>query len=142
MREKSSWNSVGAIDGGGETTPVNLERPSGMPIAATIRMPITVPPITLRKFSAAISTKPRRHSTGGQLLRSPSVTSVAGCATTILASSSAMIARNRPTPAEIASFRFFGIASMMYSRTRNSDSAKNSAPEQNTAASACCHEYL
>ena len=70
------------------------------------------------------------------------MTSVTGCATTILASSSAMMPRNRPTPAEIASFRFFGMALMMYSRMRKIEIRKNSTPEQNTAASACCHVYL
>ena len=70
--------------------------------------------------------------------RSPSVTSVAGLAVTIFASSSAMMPRNRPTPAEIASFKFLGIELMMYSRMRNIEIRKKITPEQNTAASACC----
>ena len=45
--EKSSWNRVGAIDGGSDTTPVNFDRPSGMPTTATTRMPISVPPMLI-----------------------------------------------------------------------------------------------
>ena len=70
------------------------------------------------------------------------MTSVAGLATTTLASSSAMMPRNSPTPAETASFKFCGIDSMTYWRMRNTEIKKNSTPEQNTAASACCHVYL
>ena len=47
-REKSSCSKVGASDGGIETMPLNCARPSGMPISETTRMPITVPPMTLR----------------------------------------------------------------------------------------------
>src|SRR5262249_13657770 len=51
-------------------------------------------------------------------------------------------ARNRPTPADIASFRFCGIALMMYSRMRKIEIKKKITPEQNTAASACCQVYF
>src|SRR5215475_7891377 len=84
-REKSSWRKVGASDGGSETTPLNCASPSGMPITATTRMPIRVPPIMRRWFSAAISTKPTRQRIAAGFLRSPSVTRVAGCAPTISA---------------------------------------------------------
>lgn len=47
-----------------------------------------------------------------------------------------------PTPADTASLRFCGIESMTYCRIRNTEMRKNSTPEQNTAASACCHVYL
>src|SRR5215831_3431852 len=80
--------------------------------------------------------KPARQRIAGHCLRSPSVTSVAGLATTILASSSAMIPRKSPTPAEIANLRFLGIELMMYSRILNTEMRKNSTPEQNTPASA------
>ena len=50
--------------------------------------------------------------------------------------------RNSPTPAEIASFRFFGIELMMYSRIRKIEIRKKITPEQNTAASACCQVYF
>ena len=48
IREKSSCRKVGASDGGAETMPVNFARPSGMPIAVTMRMPIKVPPMMRR----------------------------------------------------------------------------------------------
>src|SRR5262245_13143743 len=86
--------------------------------------------------------KPARQRIAGHCLRSPSVTSVAGLATTILASSSAMMPRKSPTPAEIANLRFFGMELMMYSRILNTEMRKNSTPEQNTPASACCQVYL
>ena len=50
--------------------------------------------------------------------------------------------RNSPTPAEIASFKFFGIELMMYSRMRKIEIRKKITPEQNTAASACCQVYF
>ena len=50
--------------------------------------------------------------------------------------------RNRPTPAEMANFRFRGIELMMYSRMRNTEIRKKITPEQNTAASACCQVYF
>src|SRR5262249_48646472 len=86
--------------------------------------------------------KPARQRIAGHCLRSPSVTSVAGFATTSLASSSAMMPRKSPTPAEIANLRFFGIELMMYSRILKTEMRKNSTPEQNTPASACCQVYL
>src|SRR6516165_2250648 len=86
--------------------------------------------------------KPARQRIAGHCLRSPSVTSVAGLATTILASSSAMMPRKSPTPAEIANLRFFGIELMMYSRMLKMEMRKKSTPEQNTPASACCQVYL
>ena len=52
------------------------------------------------------------------------------------------MARKSPTPAEMASLRFFGIALMTYSRMRKIEMRKNRTPEQNTAASACCQVYL
>jgi hypothetical protein len=52
--------------------------------------------------------------------------------------SKAIMPRNRPTPAETASFRFCGIASMTYYRIGNTEIRKKRTPEQNTAASACC----
>ncbi len=142
MREKSSWNSVGMSEGGADTMPPKLASPSGIPMRLTIRMPISVLPMILRELNAAIRMKPRRHSSAGHCARSPSVTRVAGLATTILDSSSAMIPRKRPTPAEIASFRFFGIALMTYSRMRKSEISRKITPEQNTPASACCQVYL
>ena len=48
MREKSSWRSVGASDGGIATTPENFASPSGRPMTVTMRMPISVPPMILR----------------------------------------------------------------------------------------------
>src|SRR5919204_488584 len=86
--------------------------------------------------------KPAKQRIAGHCLRSPSVTSVAGFATTILASSSAMMPRKSPTPAEIANLRFFGIELMMYSRILKTEMRKKITPEQNTAASACCQLYL
>ena len=86
--------------------------------------------------------KPKRQRIAGHCLRSPRVTSVAGFATTILASSSAMMPRKRPTPAEIANFRFFEIELMMYSRMLKIEIRKKITPEQNTPASACCQLYL
>jgi hypothetical protein len=59
-----------------------------------------------------------------------------------LASSSAMIPRKSPTPADTASFRFCGIESMTYCRIGNTEIKKNSTPEQNTAASACCQVFV
>ena len=50
--------------------------------------------------------------------------------------------RNRPTPADMANFRFFGIELMMYSRMRKIEIRKKMTPEQNTAASACCQVYF
>ena len=46
------------------------------------------------------------------------------------------------TPAETASLRLCGIASITYWRMRNTEIRRNSTPEQNTAASPCCQEYL
>ncbi len=129
-------------EGGADTKPPKLASFSGIPMKLTINMPINVPPMTLRELSAAISTKPRRHKSAGHCLRSPSVTRVAGLATTILDSSSAMIPRNRPTPAEIASLRFLGIELMTYSRMRKTEIRRKITPEQNTPASACCQVYL
>jgi hypothetical protein len=54
----------------------------------------------------------------------------------------AMMPRNRPTPADIASLRFRGIELMMYSRMRKIEIRKKITPEQNTAASACCQVYF
>ena len=81
VREKSSCSSVGASDGGSETTPQNVASPNGRPISETTRMPISVPPMTLRAFSATISTKPSRQSSAGSAalpVSGPSVTSVTG----------------------------------------------------------------
>jgi hypothetical protein len=50
--------------------------------------------------------------------------------------------RNKPTPADIASFMFRGIELMMYSRIRKIEIRKKITPEQNTAASACCQVYF
>ena len=50
--------------------------------------------------------------------------------------------RNKPTPAEMANFRFFGMELMMYSRMRKIEIRKKMTPEQNTAASACCQVYF
>src|SRR5262249_33232418 len=106
------------------------------------RMPISVAPTMLRKLSATITTKPAKQRIAGHCLRSPSVTSVAGFATTIFASSSAMMPRNSPTPAEIANLRFFGIELMMYSRILKIEMRKKITPEQNTAPTACCQLYF
>ena len=108
----------------------------------TARMPISVPPISLREFSTTISTKPASASTGGHSLRLPSVTSVAGWSATMPDCWSAMMPRNRPTPAETASFRFCGIDVMMYSRSLVAVMISASTPEMNTKASACCQVYL
>ncbi len=105
-------------------------------------MPISVPPRTLRELSTTISTKPASASSAGQAFRLPSVTSVAGWSTTMPDCCSAMIPRNRPTPAETASFRFCGIALMIVSRSLVAVMISASTPEMNTKASACCHEYL
>jgi hypothetical protein len=113
-----------------------------MPIKVTITIPISVPPMMRRALSAMIRTKPSRHNSAGPCLRSPSVTRVALLSTTIPDSSSAMMPRKRPTPAEIASFRFLGIELMMYSRSRKTEIRRKISPEQNTPASACCHVYL
>src|SRR5262249_51110922 len=72
--------------------------------------------------------KPARQRIAGHCLRSPSVTSVAGLATTILASSSAMMPRKSPTPAEVANLRFFGIELMMYSRMLKMEVRKKQHP--------------
>src|SRR5215475_10917924 len=101
-----------------------------MPMTETASTPMRMPPTTRRAVSATIRTKPTRQKIADHCVKSPSVTSVAGLATTILACSSAMMPRKSPTPAEIASLRFFGIALMTYSRMRNTDRTKNNTPEQ------------
>jgi hypothetical protein len=102
-------------------------------------MPISVAPTTRRALSAAIRMKPKRQSAAGPAARSPSVTSVAGAATTILVSLKAMMPRKSPMPAEIASLRLFGIALTIASRMGKTEISRKIAPEQNTPASACCH---
>ena len=77
-RKKSSCKSVGAIDGGIETTPVNFASPNGKPMIVATRIPIKVAPRTRLKLSAAMRTKPSSIRTASGFLRSPSVTSVAG----------------------------------------------------------------
>jgi len=44
VRDQSKAKSVGEIEGGSETTPVNFAKPSGMPMSATISMPSSVAP--------------------------------------------------------------------------------------------------
>src|SRR6266702_3510665 len=105
-----------------------------MPTSETTSTPMRMPPATRREVSATISTRPMRQRMAGHCVRSPSVTSMAGLATTIFACSSAMMPRKSPTPAEMASLRFPGMALMTYSRMRNTDRMKKRTPEQNTAA--------
>jgi hypothetical protein len=71
--------------------------------------------------------------------RLPKVTKVAGLAAIRPAFLSPMIARNRPMPAEIASFCERGIALMIHSRNLNRLTSTISRPEMNTAPSAACH---
>ena len=95
-------------------------------------------PGTLRCSSATIRMKPAIASSVPGLCRSPSVTSVAGCAVMMPALLSPMIARKRPIPAEMANFSDRGMALTTASRTLNTLTAMNNKPEMNTAPSAAC----
>lgn len=70
---------------------------------------------------------------------SPSVTMVAGDAAITPAPFRPMMARNRPTPAEIASFSECGIALTISSRIFRLVMATKITPEMNTAPSAVSH---
>ena len=74
----------------------------------------------------------------GQDVGSPRVIRVAGWSTTTPAFLSAMIARNRPMPAEIAILRPRGMALMIHSRTGRTLRMMNRMPERKTAPSATC----
>ena len=135
----SSTNSVGAIDGGMSTIPRNGVTPSASPIAVTVRIPIIGPPVTRRASSAAMRTSPTTASTAGAAVTSPSVTSVASLPSTRPAFRIAMMARNKPMPADVASLSDRGNALTTHSRTGSTDSAMKQTPETNTAPSAVCH---
>ena len=78
-------------------------------------------------------------STTGGLCRSPSVTRVAGDATTMPALFKAMIARNMPMPTTMAVRMDCGMPRTISSRSPSSVMARNKQPEMNTAPSAVCH---
>jgi hypothetical protein len=84
--------------------------------------------------------KPAMASRVGADRRSPSVTKVAGLATTMPAFLSAMMPRKRPMPAEIAMRCEVGMASTMSSRTCVTLRMRKSTPEMKTAPSATCQE--
>ena len=89
-----------------------------------------IAPGTWRRSSATIALKPAAASVVGAL-GSPSVTSVAGLATTIPASFSAE-PRNSPMPAEIASSAISHHIDDPL-RTRLTLSTRNKQPEENSA---------
>ena len=85
--------------------------------------------------------KPSRDSTGPGAVSSPAVTSVASLSWMMPALRSAMIPRNSPIPAAMASFSPCGIASMIQRRTGSTLRIRNSTPETNTVPSATSHEW-
>ncbi len=100
-------------------------------------MPIRMAPRTRSASSAAMMKKPRIANSGPGLVRSPSVTLVAGCATTMSAFDSAIMARNSPMPAAMALRSECGMP--LTSHTRMPEIVRNRkiTPEMNTAPSAC-----
>ena len=124
------------MDGGSETMPLNVLRPRNAPAIAAARMPIRIAPGTRRVSSAAIRMNPSTANTTAGDLKSPSVTSVAGCALTMPALCRPMMARNRPMPAAIDSFRLLGMELITHSRMGVRLTIKNRMPDRNTAPSA------
>ena len=110
-----------------------------MPASHVNIIPHSSAPLTFKLNSAIVITTPARVRTTVMLLKSPGVTGASG----IFATTTPPLTRpineiNRPIPAPTASFRFFGIASNMASRTLRSESIINSTPSTNTAISAIC----
>ena len=103
------------------------------------RMAMMMAPGTRLASSATMTMKPHTARMTDGAVSAPSVTSVAGWATTMPAFFSAMMPRNRPMPAEIAIFRLRGMALMTHSRTGRMVRMMNSTPDRNTAPSATCH---
>jgi len=100
-------------------------------------MPIRMAPRTRSASSDAITKKPRMAKSGPWVVRLPSVTLVAGWATTMPALDSAIMARNSPMPAAMALRSECGMP--LTSQTRMPDIVRNRKmmPEMNTAPSAC-----
>ena len=134
----SSCRKVGAIDGGAEKMPWNLLSAKKNELTVTAMMPIRIAPLTLSRSSATIRKKPSTASTTCGECRSPSVTAVAGEATTMPALLSAIRARNRPMPTVIASRSDCGMPLMICSRIRSTVTSMNRQPEMKTAPSAAC----
>ncbi|MNV04132.1 hypothetical protein D3C71_944200 [compost metagenome] len=135
---RSSCRKVGARLGGNDTSPWYCRSPNAQPAAVTARMPIRIAPRTRRASRIAISRKPPSASSGGAVLSGPSATSVSSLPMITPDFCSAMIARNRPIPATIADRNDAGMPDTSHARTPVSDSTRNTRPEMNTAASACC----
>ena len=136
---RSSCRKVGARLGGSDTRPWYCTSPASQPAAVTARMPIRMAPRTRRASSTAISRKPPSASSGGTVFSGPSASMVSWLATITLDFCSAMIARNRPMPATMDARSEAGIPATSHARMPLSDSTRNTSPEMNTAASACCH---
>ncbi|MCY1529890.1 hypothetical protein D9M68_650610 [compost metagenome] len=134
----SSWRKVGASDGGVDITPPNWVMPRPMAAKVTARMPIITAPVTRRASRPTMMKKPSTARIGSGLLRSPRPTRVAGLSTTIMASFSAISARNRPMPAAMAERSARGMLLMIHSRMRKIEIRKNMHAERNTAPSATC----
>jgi len=103
-------------------------------------MPMTTEPVTPRAYSPNVKNSPRMETMAtGLEATDPSVTSVAGSATTTPIASSPMIARNSPMPVPTASFTGVGKTLMTYSRAPTAVSAMKRSPSTTTAASAVSH---
>ncbi|MNN66142.1 hypothetical protein D3C81_1816990 [compost metagenome] len=137
----SSCRKVGASDGGADTTPPNWVMPRPMAAKVMARMPIITAPVMRRASRPTIRKKPRMARIGSGLVRSPRPTRVAGLATTMAASFSAISARNRPMPAAIAERSSRGMLLMIHSRMRKIEIRKNMHAERNTAPSATCQVW-
>ncbi len=94
-------------------------------------------PRTRSASSEAMMKKPRMANSGPGVVRSPSVTLVAGCATTMPALDSAIMARNRPIPAAMALRSECGMPLTSQTRMPEMVRIRKITPEMNTAPSAC-----
>ena len=101
---------------------------------------MTMAPGTPRAESPAISRKPAQASKVDGSPSGPSETRVAGCAATSPMARSPIRPRKKPIPAAMPSLSESGMPFTSHSRTRSSETRRNSSPERNTAPSAACHD--
>ncbi|MDR6151206.1 hypothetical protein QE358_003084 [Sphingomonas sp. SORGH_AS742] len=104
--------------------------------AVVTTIPISIAPRTFQMLSIAISNSPSSASAAPGSVNGPSVTSVAGLATTIPAFLSPMKPMNSPIPPATAANRCDGITETISCRTPVSVRIRKQTPEISTHPSA------